>query len=139
MHYRTDYCAAQLNEAPQVLHIGDLRLHSQAYACRSHDTRPPVLLLGGAFQSFRSFAAEVSELLGEHPVILLDLPSQGGNLQLVPDLSLEQLADLIAAFAEELELHEDEVIELAHAIVRKRQETGPVELLVHRSQATGRR
>ena len=104
MHYRTDYCAAQLNEAPQVLHIGDLRLHYQAYACRSHDTRPPVLLLGGAFQSFRSFAAEVSELLGEHPVILLDLPSQGGNLQLVPDLNLEQLADLIAAFAEELDL-----------------------------------
>ena len=104
MHYRTDYCAAQLNEAPQVLHIGDLRLHYQAYACHSHDPRPPVLLLGGAFQSFRSFAAEVSELLGEHPVILLDLPSQGGNLQLVPDLNLEQLADLIAAFAEELNL-----------------------------------
>ena len=82
MHYRTDYCAAQLNEAPQVLHIGDLRLHYQAYACRSHDTRPPVLLLGGAFQSFRSFTGEVGELLNEHPVILLDLPSQGGNLQL---------------------------------------------------------
>lgn len=104
MHYRTDYCAAQLNDAPQVLHLGELRLHYQAYAQRSHDPRPPVLLLGGAFQSFRSFAAEVSELLSEHPVILLDLPSQGSNLQLVPDLSLEQLADLIADFAEELDL-----------------------------------
>lgn len=104
MHYRTDYCAAQLSEAPQTLHLGELRLHYQAYACRQHDPRPPVLLLGGAFQSFRSFAAEVSELLGEHPVILLDLPSQGGNLQLVPELSLEQLADLIAAFADDLNL-----------------------------------
>jgi pimeloyl-ACP methyl ester carboxylesterase len=104
MHYRTDYCAAQLSEPPQVLHVGDLRLHYQAYAQHSNDPRPPVLLLGGAFQSFRSFAAEVSELLEQHPVILLDLPSQGGNLQLVPELSLEQLADLIAAFAEELDL-----------------------------------
>jgi len=104
MHYRTDYCAAQLNEAPRVLQLGELRLHYQAFALRSHDPRPPVLLLGGAFQSFRSFAAEVSELLTEHPVILLDLPSQGCNLQLAPHLSLEQLADLIAAFAEELEL-----------------------------------
>lgn len=102
MHYRTDYCAAQLNEAPQVLQLGDLRLHYQAFAQHSQDPRPPVLLLGGAFQSFRSFAAEVSELLAEHPVILLDLPSQGSNLQLVPELRLEQLADLIAAFAEEL-------------------------------------
>ncbi len=84
MHYRTDYCAAQLNEAPQVLQLGDLRLHYQAFALRSHDPRPPVLLLGGAFQSFRSFAAEVSELLADHPVILLDLPSQGSNLQLAP-------------------------------------------------------
>ena len=104
MHYRTDYCAARLNEAPRVLQLGDLRLHYQAFAQHSQDPRPPVLLLGGAFQSFRSFAAEVSELLAEHPVILLDLPSQGSNLQLVPHLSLEQLADLIAAFAEELRL-----------------------------------
>ena len=54
-------------------------------------------------------------------------------------LAASSTAEFVAAFAEELELHEDEVIELAHAIVRKRQETGPVELLVHRSQATGRR
>ncbi|NQD96112.1 alpha/beta hydrolase, partial [Pseudomonas sp. CrR25] len=64
----------------------------------------PVLLLGGAFQSFRSFAAEVGELLDEHPVILLDLPSQGGNPQLAPELGLEALADLIADFAAELRL-----------------------------------
>ncbi|HLA32889.1 MAG TPA: alpha/beta hydrolase [Pseudomonas sp.] len=104
MRYRTDYSAALLNEAPEVLQLGNWRLHYQAYARRSNDPRAPVLLLGGAFQSFRSFAGEVDELLGEHPVILLDLPSQGGNLQLAPELGLEQLADLIAAFAEELRL-----------------------------------
>ncbi|VFT49786.1 putative hydrolase [Pseudomonas aeruginosa] len=37
-------------------------------------------------------------------MILLDLPSQGGNLQLAAELSLEDLADLIAAFAERLGL-----------------------------------
>lgn len=104
MHYRTDYSPALLTSAPRVLQLGDWCLHYQAYANRSNDRRAPVLLLGGAFQSFRSFASEVDELLGEHPVILLDLPSQGGNLQLVPELSLEQLADLIAAFADELQL-----------------------------------
>ncbi len=104
MHYRTDYSPALLTSAPRVLQLGDWCLHYQAYASRSNDRRAPVLLLGGAFQSFRSFASEVAELLGEHPVILLDLPSQGGNLQLVPELSLEQLADLIAAFADELQL-----------------------------------
>lgn len=104
MRYRTDYSAARLASAPDLLQLGPWRLHYQAYARRGDDPRPPVLLLGGAFQSFRSFAGEVAELLGEHPVILLDLPSQGGNLQLAPELGLEALADLIAAFAEELRL-----------------------------------
>ncbi|UTH30977.1 alpha/beta fold hydrolase [Ectopseudomonas hydrolytica] len=104
MHYRTDYSAALLVSPPEVLEIAGWRLHYQAYSTRQHDPRPPVLLLGGAFQSFRSFAAEVEELLPSHPVILLDLPSQGGNMQLAPELGLEQLADLIAAFAEQLQL-----------------------------------
>ncbi|AEB60139.1 alpha/beta fold hydrolase [Ectopseudomonas mendocina] len=104
MRYRTDYSAALLTSPPEVIEIGGWRLHYQAYSSRQHDARAPVLMLGGAFQSFRSFAAEVDELLREHPVILLDLPSQGGNLQLAPELGLEQLADLIAAFAEQLQL-----------------------------------
>lgn len=104
LRYRTDYSATLLASPPDVIEIAGWRLHYQAYSTRQRDTRAPVLLLGGAFQSFRSFAAEVDELLGEHPVILLDLPSQGGNLQLAPELELEQLADLIAAFAEQLQL-----------------------------------
>jgi len=104
MHYRTDYSATQLQARPDVLALGPWRLHYQAYALRADDPRPPVLMLGGAFQSFRSFAREVSELLAVHPVILLDLPSQGGNLQLAPELGLEALADLIADFADTLHL-----------------------------------
>src|SRR5690606_16943155 len=59
MLYRTDYSAQLLAGAPEVLQLGPWRLHYQAYACRTSDPRAPVLLLGGAFQSFRSFAAEV--------------------------------------------------------------------------------
>ncbi|MGH8352564.1 MAG: alpha/beta fold hydrolase [Pseudomonas sp.] len=104
MRYRTDYSAAQLSNAPERLELGPWRLHYQAFAARADDPRAPVLLLGGAFQSFRSFAGEVGALLAAHPVILLDLPSQGGNLQLAPELALADLADLIAGFAEELRL-----------------------------------
>ncbi len=104
MRYRTDYSAQSLSSEPDILFLDGWQLRYQAFAARADDPRPPVLLLGGAFQSFRSFAGEVSELLAEHPVILLDLPSQGGNLQLAAELSLEDLADLIAAFAERLGL-----------------------------------
>ena len=48
-------------------------------------------------------------------------------------------AEFVAAFAGPLMLGDDEVAELGHAIVRRRQDAGPLELLVHRSQATGQR
>lgn len=102
MRYRTDYSPALLVEPSPFVQLGEWRVQYQAYSTRADDTRNPVLLLGGAFQCFRSFASEVEELLADHPVILLDLPSQGGNLQLAPELSLEALADLIAAFADGL-------------------------------------
>lgn len=104
MRYRTDFAPQYLAEAPRTLQLGPWTLHYQAFSRYADDHRAPVLMLGGAFQSFRSFGAEVEELLPGHPVILLDLPSQGGNLQLAPELALEQLADLIAAFADELHL-----------------------------------
>jgi pimeloyl-ACP methyl ester carboxylesterase len=104
MRYRTDYSPALLGDTSQHLQLGDWHLHYQAYSTRADDPRHPVLFLGGAFQCFRSFASEVEELLADHPVILLDLPSQGSNLQLAPELNLPALADLIAAFAQELNL-----------------------------------
>jgi pimeloyl-ACP methyl ester carboxylesterase len=104
MRYRTDYSPALLGETSQYLQLGDWHLHYQAYSTHADDLRHPVLLLGGAFQCFRSFASEVEELLADHPVILLDLPSQGSNLQLAPELNLQQLADLIADFVQELDI-----------------------------------
>jgi hypothetical protein len=48
-------------------------------------------------------------------------------------------ADLAAAFAEPLGLSDDEITELGHEIVRKRQQDGPIESLVHRTQVGGQR
>lgn len=48
-------------------------------------------------------------------------------------------ADIVASFAEELGLDDDRIVELAHGLVRLRRAAGPLELLVHRSQAGGRR
>jgi hypothetical protein len=47
--------------------------------------------------------------------------------------------ELAARFADDLQLDEDRCQELGEAIVRVRQSTGPLEALMHRSQATGQR
>lgn len=62
--------------------------------------KTPVVFLGGAFQSFISFKSEVELVYTTHPVILLDLPSQGGNSQLAPELQLEHYAELIELFCQ---------------------------------------
>ena len=54
-------------------------------------------------------------------------------------LQASSAAEFVAVFAGDLGLTDDDVIELGQAIVRNRQEPGPLELLVHRAQATGRR
>lgn len=64
----------------------------------------PVIFLGGAFQSFVSFKSEVELVYGTHPVILLDLPSQGTNDQLAPELKLEDYAELIELFCQQQDL-----------------------------------
>lgn len=48
-------------------------------------------------------------------------------------------AELVAAFAAALELQPAEQLELAHALVRRRATTGPIETLVHRTRLQGQR
>ncbi|TEU30610.1 alpha/beta hydrolase [Alkanindiges illinoisensis] len=43
---------------------------------------PPVVIIGGAFQNFNSYKYCVEQLLECGPIILVDLPSMGGNQQI---------------------------------------------------------
>lgn len=69
-----------------------------AFKARSPNKNPPVIILSGAFQTFVSFQVEVERLTHSHPVIIVELPSQGSNLQLVDDFSLYDYAELLHAF-----------------------------------------
>jgi len=54
-------------------------------------------------------------------------------------LQAPSAAELVAAYAADLGLEDGDVVELAHGVVRRRQESGPLEVLVHRTQASGQR
>lgn len=64
----------------------------------------PIVILGGAFQRFESFRRDVELLYQYHPVYLVDLPGQGGNNQLAPNLSFEDYAHLLKGFVDRLGL-----------------------------------
>ncbi len=66
--------------------------------------RTPIVILGGAFQKFESFRRDIEILQSSFPVYLVDLPGQGGNSQLAPNLSFEDYADILKGFIDRLGL-----------------------------------
>lgn len=108
MQYST-YSANELRQSPRVQVVSfqgrDYKVEFQAFSLPEHAHKTPVVFLGGAFQSFTSFRAEVELVLSTHPVVLADFPSQGSNDQLAPELALDDYAHLIDAFCEVQDLN----------------------------------
>jgi pimeloyl-ACP methyl ester carboxylesterase len=60
--------------------------------------KTPIIILGGAFSRFESFRRDVELLYQYHPVIIVELPGQGQNSQLAPQLNFEHYAHLLKGF-----------------------------------------
>lgn len=90
-----------LKGEPETLYVGSNKQHQVNFlpiACEVETDNPPVIILGGAFQNFNSFKYCLDYILPEHPVLMIDLPSLGNNPQIGADLSMENLADILNMF-----------------------------------------
>lgn len=107
MQFSTFSCE-ELRNSPDVLTLTfqqrSYKAEYKAFCANGNQHKTPVIFLGGAFQSFSSFRSEVEQVLTTHPVVLLDLPSQGNNDQLAPELSLPDYAQLIEQFCQSQQL-----------------------------------
>ncbi len=83
---------------------GGQRVNYLAFAEDKFEGIPPLVILGGAFQKFHSFKKEVENLCKHMPVILVDLPGQGGNNQPSKDLSFEDYAQILKKFTDKMGL-----------------------------------
>ena len=89
------YDNSSLKQDPRVSMLGKWEIHYLAFPGPENNQKPPMIVLGGAFQNFTSYRFFVSDVLEITSVILVDLPSLGDNSQLADDLGLEDLADLL--------------------------------------------
>lgn len=99
-----EYSRNAIKASPRSCWIGGWRIDYLPFADPARADRPPLLVVGGAFQNFTSYKYCVERIYEDFPVILVDLPSLGNNDQLAPDLGMEDLADLLAGFVQEMEL-----------------------------------
>lgn len=101
----SDFSIDALRASPKIAALpGDYKAEYHAFSLHENSHKTPVILLGGAFQNFTSFRDEVELLHSTHPVIMIDLPSQGNNNQLAPELDLPDYAHLLNEFCIQQEL-----------------------------------
>lgn len=99
-----EYSRHAIKAEPRSCWIGGWRIDYLPFAHPGTTDRPPLLVVGGAFQNFTSYKYCVERIHQDFPVVLVDLPSLGSNDQLAPDLGMEDLADLLFGFVEQMEL-----------------------------------
>lgn len=98
------YDRAALKGTPNQHFVGKWRVDYLAFSLPENASKPPLIVLGGAFQNFNSYKFCVERIQVDFPVILVDLPSLGNNDQLAPELGMEDLADLLHEFVVQLEI-----------------------------------
>ena len=98
------YSRNAIKADPQTLWVGPWKIDYLAFSQPSCYHKPPLLVIGGAFQNFTSYKYCVERIYDDFPVILVDLPSLGSNDQIAPDLGMEDLADLLFGFVQAMGL-----------------------------------
>lgn len=88
---QTEICHFQVN---------DWRIDYLAFSLPENAHKPPLLVVGGAFQNFNSYRYCVERIYADFPVVLIDLPSLGNNDQLAPELGMESMAELLFDFVQ---------------------------------------
>jgi len=99
-----EYSRNAIKAAPQTLSIGPWKIEYLAFSNPALSHKPPLLVVGGAFQNFTSYKYCVERIYDDFPVVLVDLPSLGSNEQIATDLGMEDLADLLYGFVEQVGL-----------------------------------
>lgn len=94
-----------LNGQPWHVQLGNFRVEYMAFSRDARvEDKAPVVILVGDFQRFNSFREFVPKLYKTRPVIIVSLPSYGGNTQRADALSMEEMAALLGRFVDALGL-----------------------------------
>lgn len=93
-----EYSRHAIKAEPLNHFVGQWRIDYLPFCAPENAHKPPLLVIGGAFQNFTSYKYSVERIYSDFPVVLVDLPSLGSNDQIAPDLGMEDLADLLYEF-----------------------------------------
>ncbi|WP_141732958.1 alpha/beta fold hydrolase [Oligoflexus tunisiensis] len=103
-----DLTVQAFRDEPATVTVNGWTINYMGFCRSEHRNQTPLVLLGGAFQSFASFMNDVKAYLPQMPVLLVALPGQASNKETrdASMLSLRDMADLLEGFFQELRLEQ---------------------------------
>ena len=112
------YTRNSFKEPNRAHWIDGWKVEYVAFAIEKTMHLPPIVIIGGAFQNFNSYKYCVEQLLECGPIILVDLPSMGGNQQITNAqtgesagiLELPELSSMLGRWMDEIGLEKVSVM-----------------------------
>jgi len=83
---------------PLEVKVRGWNIKYMSFGMEEHKGKPPIVIIGGAFQRFSSFSQDVRFLVEHYPVLIVELPGQGSNDQDAELLGFEDLAVILKNF-----------------------------------------
>ena len=93
-----DFNSDYFYRKPEAMFLNEHLLEWMSFSHAENSQKPPVIIFGGALQDYNSFKLFVRRLLKNHPLVILNLPGQGGNPRLSTGLGFEDFTRLVYAF-----------------------------------------
>lgn len=105
MDFYKSYSKKSLGEGPERLRLGENTVEFLAFSKSAlHTLLTPLVIVSGDFQHFGSYREFIPKLYKSRPVIIVNLPSYGGNRQRADNYTIEGMADLLKQFLDKLKL-----------------------------------
>ena len=106
------YNKNSFKQPPRITWIDGWKVEYMAIADPATIHNTPILIVGGAFQTFSSYKYCVEQLFEKGPVILIDLPSLGSNQQIhnrdtglsAGSLEISQLSTMLGTWLDIVEI-----------------------------------
>jgi len=107
------YSRRELINEPRVVFLGRYRVEFKAFGLAEYMYSTPVVIIAGDFQKFSHYREFVLTLQNHRPVVIVSLPSCGGNDQRVANLSLDEMAGILKSFLEHFDFPKVSLISMS--------------------------
>jgi pimeloyl-ACP methyl ester carboxylesterase len=102
------------DETPTSIMLGKWQIDYLSFSKEGHFNKIPLIFIRGAFQEYSAFKDFVKEFVDDFPIIIIQLPGEGGSHQIPEELEIEDFADLVNSLMLSLKIKKANIISTSY-------------------------